>query len=232
MVGLRQYGRALTDAILKSRSRRELEYLDPHMLRDIGVTRVGDRFVRRSDGAPVPAVAQHAMEIRESADTDMRRVQHIYAHHVLHGSASFDEAPPTLGDLLAQRVEARRHGLPYLVAVYDGVVAGYCYATPYRSRSAYRYSIENAVYVANGMTRRGIGRALLTAMIARCDDGPWRQMIAVIGDSRNAASVNLHRRLGFRQIGTIRAVGWKFSQWTDTVLMQRPLNGGNIAPPP
>ena len=117
-------------------------------------------------------------------------------------------------------------GLPYLVAELDGDVAGYSYAAPYRSRSAYRFAIENSVYVDHRLNRRGIGRALLPALIARCQAGDWRQMIAIIGDSGNAASIGLHEQFGFRLAGTLRGVGFKFGRWVDTVLMQRALGAG------
>jgi phosphinothricin acetyltransferase len=116
--------------------------------------------------------------------------------------------------------------LPYLVAEIDGRIAGYSYATPYRARSAYRFSIENSVYVDHAHHRSGVGRALLTELIARCERGDWRQMIAIIGDSGQAASIGLHASLGFRHIGTLQAVGLKFGRWLDTVLMQRALGPG------
>jgi phosphinothricin acetyltransferase len=170
------------------------------------------------------------MRIRDSAEHDIPAIQRIYAHHVLHGSASFEEVPPTEDELAARRAAVLQSGLPYLVAETDDGIVGYCHATSYRTRSAYRFTIEDSVYVADGLHRRGIGRSLLAALIARCDGGPWRQMVAVIGDSGNAPSIALHARLGFRRAGVLRAVGWKFGRWTDTVLMQRDLNGGDIVP--
>ena len=159
--------------------------------------------------------------VRDSREDDMAQVQAIYAHHVLHGTASFEEQPPAVAEMLRRRADVLAHGLPYLVAESDGRLVGYSYATPYRARSAYRFSIENSVYVAPGLVRAGIGRALLVELIARCEAGGWRQMIAVIGDSRNAASIALHERVGFRMVGTLRNVGLKFGRWLDTVLMQR-----------
>jgi len=117
--------------------------------------------------------------------------------------------------------------LPYLVAEIDGQVVGYAYATQYRPRSAYRHSLEDSVYVREGFGGRGIGVALLAELIARCETGPWRQMIAVIGDSGNAPSIGLHRKLGFREAGLLTAVGFKFGRWVDSVLMQRPLGEGD-----
>jgi L-amino acid N-acyltransferase YncA len=159
--------------------------------------------------------------VRDSREDDMAQLQAIYAHHVLHGTASFEEQPPALAEMLRRRADVLARGLPYLVAESDGRLVGYSYATPYRARSAYRFSIENSVYVAPGLVRAGIGRALLTELIARCEAGEWHQMIAVIGDSRNVASIALHERLGFRMVGTLRNVGLKFGRWLDTVLMQR-----------
>lgn len=167
------------------------------------------------------------MEIRDSIAADITGVHEIYAHHVLHGLASFEEVPPAANEIMARRGAVLHLGLPYLVAELDGNVVGYAYATIYRSRSAYRYSLEDSVYVREGFAGRGIGVALLTELLRRCSLGPWRQMIAVIGDSANEASIALHRKLGFRTVGTLDAVGFKFGRWVDSVLMQRALGQGN-----
>jgi L-amino acid N-acyltransferase YncA len=161
--------------------------------------------------------------VRDSREDDMAQVVAIYAHHVLYGAASFEEEPPTLAEMTHRRADVLGRGLPYLVAEREGRVVGYSYATPYRTRPAYRFTIENSVYVENELGGAGIGRALLAALIARCETGEWRQMVAVIGDSHNAASIGLHAKLGFRPIGTLRAVGFKFGRWVDSVLMQREL---------
>ena len=166
------------------------------------------------------------MLVRDGRDDDIAQVQAIYAHHVLHGTASFEEEPPPLPEMARRRGEVLAKGLPYLVAEIDGRVAGYSYATPYRTRSAYRFSIENSVYVDHTRHRSGIGRALLTELIARCERGAWRQMIAVIGDSAQEPSIGLHASLGFRHVGTLQSVGLKFGRWLDTVLMQRALRSG------
>jgi len=166
------------------------------------------------------------MLVRDARDDDMGAVQAIYAHHVLHGTASFEEEPPPLAEMRRRRADVLARGLPYLVAELDGRVTGYSYATPYRARSAYRFSIENSVYVDHARHRSGVGRALLTELIARCERGDWRQMIAIIGDSAQAASIGLHESLGFRHVGTLQAVGLKFGRWLDTVLMQRALGQG------
>jgi phosphinothricin acetyltransferase len=161
--------------------------------------------------------------VRDSRIDDMAQAEPIYAHHVRHGAASFEEDPPSLAEMERRRADVLGRGLPYLVAEREGRVVGYSYATPYRARAAYRFTIENSVYVEHGFGGAGIGRALLAALIARCETGEWHQMVALIGDSHNAASIGLHARLGFRPIGTLRAVGFKFGRWIDSVLMQREL---------
>lgn len=169
--------------------------------------------------------------VRDARDDDMDAVHAIYAYHVLHGVASFEEVPPTLDEMIGRRAAILASGLPYLVAENEGVVVGYAYAGLFRPRIAYRYSLEDSVYVAADMGGRGIGRALLAELIARCETGPWRQMIAVIGDSGNAGSIGLHARMGFRHAGTLASTGFKFGRWIDTVMMQRPLGEGDASLP-
>ncbi|MDJ1156738.1 GNAT family N-acetyltransferase [Chelatococcus sp. SYSU_G07232] len=171
------------------------------------------------------------MLIRPAADEDMPAIQAIYAHHVLNGAASFEVVPPTVEELVERRASILKLGLPYLAAETEDGVIGYSYAAPYRPRHAYRYTVEDSVYVAPGLGGRGVGTRLLAALVARCETGPWRQMLAVIGDSGNAGSIALHRRLGFEPIGTLRSVGYKFGRWVDTVPMQRPLGGGDTREP-
>ena len=171
------------------------------------------------------------LAVRNSTDADVPAVHRIYAYHVLHGLGSFEEKPPSVAEMKRRRDDVIAHGLPYLVADIDGTVVGYSYATLYRARSAYRYTVEDSVYVDEGVLRKGVGRALLSAVIARCEAGRWRQMVAVIGDSGNAASIRLHASLGFRLVGTLRAVGFKMGRWADTVLMQRELGSGERTPP-
>ena len=132
-----------------------------------------------------------------------------------------------MAEMIARQEAAHRAGYPYLVAVRDGEVLGYAYASAYRPRRAYRFTVEDSVYVRDGLVGGGIGSALLAALIARCEAGPWRQMIAVIGNSGNAASIALHRRFGFSDVGVLRSVGFKHGQWVDTVLMQRSLGAGD-----
>jgi L-amino acid N-acyltransferase YncA len=163
--------------------------------------------------------------VRDAREDDMAQVRAIYAHHVLHGAASFEEEPPTLVEMQRRRADVLARRMPYLVAEIGGEVVGYAYASPYRARPAYRFTLENSVYVDAARPRAGIGRTLLAALIARCEQGDWRQMIAVIGDSANTASIGLHATLGFRRVGTLQAVGFKFGRWIDSVLMQRALCG-------
>jgi phosphinothricin acetyltransferase len=164
-----------------------------------------------------------SITVRDARATDMGHVLRIYTPYVLLGLATFEEVPPTPVEMLGRREAVLAAGLPYLVAVRDREVVGYAYATAYRPRPAYRLTIENSVYVAHAQHRSSVGTALLSALIARCEEGPWRQMVAVIGDSANAGSIALHRRLGFDMVGTLRNVGFKHGRWVDTVLMQKSL---------
>lgn len=169
--------------------------------------------------------------IRDATLADMPAVQTIYAHHVLHGLATFEEDPPSVAELCQRRDSVLSIGLPYIVATLNDRVVGYSYATAFRPRPAYRYTIEDSVYLAQDCRGRGVGRLLLSELITRCERGRWRQMVAVIGDSANADSIVLHERLGFRMIGTLGAVGFKLGRWVDTVTMQRALGAGHSAPP-
>lgn len=171
--------------------------------------------------------------LADASEADMAQVQRIYAHHVLHGLASFEEEPPPLDEMLSRREKVLEHGLPYLVAKdASGRVLGYAYATPYRPRRAYRFTVEDSVYMAEGTQRRGIGRMLLQGVIDRCEAAGFRQMIAIIGDGeQNAGSVGLHRACGFRLVGSFTDVGFKHGGWRDTALMQRVLGPGAAEPP-
>jgi len=172
-----------------------------------------------------------AVLVRDAHEADIGAVTSIYARHVLHGLASFEEVPPSLDEMRSRRASVLQLGLPYLVAELEGRIVGYSYATSYRARPAYRYTVEDSVYVEDGLNGRGIGTALLTALIARCERGPWRQMLAVIGDSGNAGSIALHRRLGFAPAGNLVAVGFKLGRWVDSVFMQRALGAGDSSKP-
>jgi L-amino acid N-acyltransferase YncA len=164
--------------------------------------------------------------IRPAGRDDLAAMQAIYAHHVLHGLATFEEVPPGLAEIARRREEVTARGLPWLVAEEAGCVLGYAYAAPYRPRSAYRFALEDSIYLDPAATSRGIGSALLAALLEAGTASGARQMLAVIGDSGNAGSIAVHARLGFRHVGTFEAVGFKFGRWVDTVLMQRPLGPG------
>ncbi|MEQ8818447.1 MAG: N-acetyltransferase family protein [Thalassobaculum sp.] len=165
--------------------------------------------------------------VRPSGPADLPAIQAIFAHHVTHGFGSFEEVPPDVDEMAARRLALVERGLPHLVAEADGRVLGYAHAGPYRPRPAYRYTVEDSVYVAPEAVRRGVGRALLAALIEICEAGPWRQMVAVIGDRGNTASVALHAALGFHEAGHLKAVGFKLGRWVDVVIMQRALGTGD-----
>lgn len=170
--------------------------------------------------------SHEGLRIRDAGEDDAPAIQEIYAHYVLHSFVTFEEIPPTTEQALTRRASVLEAGLPYLAAEIDGCVVGYAYAAPFHSRSGYRHTIEDSIYVRDGLCGKGVGRALLSALIARCEAGPQRQMVAVIGDTANAASIALHRRMGFRPAGTLDAVGFKFGRWIDVVFMQRALGDG------
>ena len=169
--------------------------------------------------------------MRDADAGDVAGVLAVYAHHVLHGLGSFELEPPAVEEMEERWRGIVGRGLPYLVAVAeDDEVLGFAYAAPYRQRPAYRSTVEDSVYVAPGAVRRGVGRALLEEVVRRCAALGMRQMVAVIGDSGNVGSVALHAALGFREVGVLRAVGWKHGRWVDTVTMQRELGVGEGAP--
>ena len=169
--------------------------------------------------------------VRDAREADLPRIQEIYGHHVRRGLASFEEVAPELDEIRRRRGDLIARGLPYLVAELDGQLAGFAYAGPYRTRSAYRYTIEDSVYVDHRALRRGVGRALLGVLIERCTALGYRQMVAVIGDSGNDGSIGAHAAMGFHEVGRLPAIGFKLGQWVDSVLMQRPLGPGAAAPP-
>jgi phosphinothricin acetyltransferase len=174
--------------------------------------------------------------VRPANDADLAEVTAIYAHHVTHGTGSFELTPPSVAEMTNRRAGVLANGLPYLVAQTTGEdagprVVGFAYANHFRPRPAYRFSVENSVYVAPEAPRQGIGRLLMAELIARCEAAGCRQMLAVIGDSANAGSIGLHAAMGFRPVGVFRNTGWKFDRWLDTVLMQRPLGLGDGQPP-
>ncbi len=199
----------------------------------------------RAAEAPAPGIV-----IRDSRDGDLPAIQAIYAHHVETGFGSFEETPPDVPELARRRADHLARGLPYLVAELAGPagaagradaerpadtggrVVGYAYAAPFRPRSAYRFTVEDSIYVDPAAARRGIGRRLLAELIRRCTALGCRQMVAVIGDSRNASSIRLHEALGFAHAGRFRAVGRKHGRWLDIVMMQLTLGEGDTTDPP
>lgn len=168
------------------------------------------------------------VEVRDACPEDVHAIAALYAWHVLNGRASFEEVPPTIDEMRSRMSKIANDGLPWLVALYQGIIVGYCYAGYYRPRPAYRYTLEESIYVDASMTGRGIGSMLMDALIARCEQGPWRQMVAVIGDgNNNAGSLRLHKKHGFEVVGQLRSVGYKKGDWRDTLIVQRPLNDGD-----
>lgn len=162
--------------------------------------------------------------LRPVTASDVAAVHAIYAHHVLHGTGTFELEPPDDAEM-ARRIDAVTSlGLPFLVAAEGDDVLGFAYAGPYRPRPAYRFTVEDSIYLHADATGRGVGTTLLTAVLDACTGLGIRQVIAVIGDSDNAASIRVHERCGFKRVGVFRAVGWKFDRWLDTVLMQRELH--------
>jgi L-amino acid N-acyltransferase YncA len=169
--------------------------------------------------------------IRPAAARDITAITRIYADAVLHGTASFEIEPPDETEMARRQAALLTSGYPYFAAEIDGVIAGYAYAGPYRTRPAYRWSMEDSIYVAADQHRKGIGGLLLNALVEESTRRGFRQMIAVIGDSAQIGSIALHERAGFSHIGTLRSVGFKHGQWLDTVLMQRALGKGDTAAP-
>jgi L-amino acid N-acyltransferase YncA len=173
-----------------------------------------------------PAEAQ----IRAAVPDDLRDVQVIYAHHVLQGTATFELVPPDLAEMTARYHTLVEAGYPFLVVQVADAIVGYAYAGPYRARPAYRFTAENSVYLRPEVRGRGYGRALLERLIEECSQRGFRQLVAVIGDSANTASVRLHEAAGFTLVGTLQNVGFKFNRWLDTVIMQRPLGAPPVGP--
>ncbi len=191
-------------------------------------------------------VSPDSVTIRPATDADMDAVAAIYAHHVLHGRASFETEPPGAAEMRRRRADVVSKGLPYLVAEQvkpaqagaqgasaepAGAVLGYAYAGTYRPRPAYANTVENSVYLRPDAVGRGIGRRLLSALVSACEQCGLRQMVAVVGDSANEASIRLHEKLGFRRVGVLRDVGYKQGVWLDSVLLQRSLGPGSATPP-
>jgi L-amino acid N-acyltransferase YncA len=169
--------------------------------------------------------------IRPSAASDVPAIAAIYGWNVLNGTGTFELEPPTQAEMGRRRDDVLGKSLPWLVAERDGQVAGYAYASQFRPRPAYRFCLEDSIYLAPEAQGQGIGRLLLAELLAQCEARGARQMLAVIGDSANAGSIGVHRTLGFEHTGLMKAAGWKFERWLDVVVMQRPLGAGAGTPP-
>jgi phosphinothricin acetyltransferase len=172
------------------------------------------------------------IEIRLAVEGDIPALRDIYSHHVMHGFGTFDEEPPDLSAFKAKWRGIITLGLPWLVACDGGDVLGYAYASTFRPRSGYRYTIEDSVYVREDMRGRGVGSVLLEPLLRHCEETGARQVVAVIGDSQNLGSIALHSKFGFVRIGAVKSVGFKLGRWVDVVMMQRSLNGGDTSLPP
>lgn len=177
---------------------------------------------------PTPSTAA---VLRPATPADFSAIAAIYGDAVANGTASFETEPPSRDEMLRRHAALQAGGFPWIVAEVDGTVVGYGYFGPYRPRPAYRFTVENSVYVAPAAKRGGIGRAILADLVARAEAAGFRRMIAVIGDGANAASIGLHGALGFEPAGVLPSVGWKHGRWLDSVLMQRPLGPGDATPP-
>jgi phosphinothricin acetyltransferase len=169
--------------------------------------------------------------MRTATIDDAAALAAIYGHHVLHGFGTFEEVPPTAEEMARRAASVLGHDLPYLVAEIDGAVAGFAYASPFRTRAAYRYTVEDSVYIASDRLGQGLGKALLTRVIDAAEALGLRQMVALIGDSGNAGSIGVHRSCGFEMTGTFRGLGFKAGRWVDVVMMQRGLNRDAEDPP-
>ncbi len=165
--------------------------------------------------------------LRNSTDADLPAVQAIYAQAVLEGTGTFETEVPTVEEMARRRAEVLGRQLPWLVAERDGQILGYAYANYFRPRLAYRFCVEDSIYLAPAAQGQGVGRLLLAELMARCEAAGARQMLAVIGDAANAGSIGVHTALGFQHTGVLKSAGWKFGRWLDVVLMQRPLGEGD-----
>lgn len=169
--------------------------------------------------------------IRPSQEGDIDAITRIYAHHVLHGTGTFETTPPTSEDMKSRRADVLAKGLPWLVIEEAGQVLGFAYGNWFKPRPAYRFSVEDSIYLAPEAAGRGLGKALLAELLAVLERGGIRKVMAVIGDSANAGSVGVHRAVGFEPVGVVQSCGWKFDRWLDIVLMQKSLGQGDTCPP-
>jgi L-amino acid N-acyltransferase YncA len=171
------------------------------------------------------------LTLRPSTDADVPAVTAIYAHHVLHGTGTFETTPPTLAEMTTRRLDVLARGLPYLVAEQGGKVLGFAYCQWFKPRPAYRYSAEDSIYLHPDAAGQGLGKQLLQALVHQAEAAGVRKLIAVIGDSDNHGSIGVHRSLGFHPVGTIRSCGWKFGRWLDIVLMEKSIGAGDSTSP-
>ena len=169
--------------------------------------------------------------VRASQEADITAITAIYAHHVLHGTGTFEIDPPGSADMAARRADVLGKGLPYLVAEQAGQVVGFAYCNWFKPRPAYRFSAEDSIYVADSARGQGVGRQLLHALACQAEAAGVRKLLAVIGDSANTGSIGLHRALGFTEVGVMRSVGWKHGAWRDIVLMEKTLGAGDSTAP-
>lgn len=169
--------------------------------------------------------------IRPSTEHDLPAITRVYAHHVLHGTGTFETTPPTLEEMTARRADVLSKGLPWLVVEEAGVVLGYAYGNWFKPRPAYRFSVEDSIYLAPEAAGQGLGRALLAELLATLERSGIRKVMAVIGDSANAGSIGVHSALGFELVGVVPSCGWKFGRWLDIVMMQRAIGEGDRTPP-
>jgi len=184
-----------------------------------------------SNPGAISPTTRPALLIRPSQDADLPAIQAIYAHAVEHGTGTFETEIPGLDEMARRRADVLAKGWPWLVATQGGEVLGYAYASPFRPRLAYRFCLEDSIYLAPDHKGQGVGRLLLAELMARCEAGGARQMVAVIGDANNLGSVGVHRSLGFEHTGVLKSAGWKFGRWLDVIFMQRALGTGDSHAP-
>lgn len=169
--------------------------------------------------------------IRASQPEDIPAITAIYAHHVLHGTGSFETDPPSQSDMVSRRADVLAKGLPHLVVVQGDAVLGFAYCNWFKPRPAYRFSAEDSIYLAPDAHGQGLGRALLAELAAQAEKAGVRKLIAVIGDSANSGSIGVHRSLGFAHVGILKSCGWKFDRWLDVVMMDKALGLGDTSAP-
>jgi phosphinothricin acetyltransferase len=169
--------------------------------------------------------------VRPSVDADIPAITRIYAHHVMHGTGTFETSAPSEDEMRTRRADVLGKNLPWLVIEQAGHVMGYAYGNWFKPRPAYRFSVEDSIYLAANAAGKGLGKQLLAELLAQLERRGIRKVMAVIGDSGNAGSIGVHRSLGFTQVGVVASCGWKFGRWLDIVMMEKPLGAGDTTPP-